>query len=239
MRTNREVPLDEIAFLKNYNPRHYECPAVTADILVFTMVSDKLHVLLIRRKNHPFKDYWAIPGGFVNIDESVEEAAYRELEEETGAKDIYLEQLYTFSDVNRDPRMRVISVAYIALVAADKLSLQAGDDAADVRWFEVNSLLHKLITEDMLAFDHEKILMCAMKRLRGKLYDSDIAFQLLPEEFTLTELCHVFEEILHTSLSYSEFKKEMLPKLLTTGKYKESSDHQAEELYRYNRNIES
>lgn len=238
MRMNREVPLEEQEFLKNYNPGHYERPSVTADILVFSMIEEKLHVLLIRRKNHPFRNYWAIPGGFVDIDESSEEAAVRELYEETGAKDVYLEQLYTFSAVDRDPRMRVISVAYIALVSAVKLSLVAGDDAADVRWFEVNSLLSDLKTADMLAFDHEQILTYAMKRLRGKIYYTDIAFQLLPEEFTLRELRNVFEEILNKSLHYSNFRREMVPKLIATGKYEEHTSRRPAELYRRNKDFE-
>lgn len=138
----------EEEFLKNYNPQKYDQPSVTVDMLIFT-VDDKLgdlkktpaekelKVLLIKRKNHPFKDCWAIPGGFVDMNESVEEAALRELKEETNIENVYLEQLYTWGETARDPRMRVISVSYMALVPKESLKPKAGDDAAQTAWFVV------------------------------------------------------------------------------------------------------
>lgn len=248
MRKNRTISEEEKCFLKDYNPRDYERPSVTSDVLLFSMIDSKLNVLLIKRKGHPFKGYWAIPGGFVGIKESAEEAAYRELYEETGiarydsetnTENVYLEQLYTFSDVDRDPRMRVISVVYIALVSGDKLTITAGVDASDVDWFPVNDLLDKIKNEDILAFDHEEIFKLAIKRLRGKVFYTDIATQMLPDEFTIRELCTVFEEILNTKLLYANFHRDMSQKLIPTGKFvmKAGRRQRPAELYRRNYDI--
>ena len=118
-------------------PEDHPRPSVTVDVIIFTLRDDDLQALLIRRKRPPFAGMWAVPGGFVSVDESLEEAALRELEEETGVRDVYLEQLYTFGDVARDPRGRVITVAYFALVPADAVHPQAGDDASETRWWSV------------------------------------------------------------------------------------------------------
>lgn len=222
MRKDRIVPQEEQEFLNHYSPKDYDRPSVTADILVFSMIDKKLHILLIKRKGHPYKDYWAIPGGFVGINESVEDAAYRELKEETNIDNAYLEQLYTFGNPNRDPRMRVISVAYIALVSASKMKESAGDDASEVCWFPVNDLLEQLETEDILAFDHEEILHTAISRLRGKIHYTDIAFQLLPKEFTMRELMEVYEEILNTKLRLTNIIRDTAPRLIFTGEYRKN-----------------
>src|ERR671924_2065672 len=137
---------------ETYDPSRYDRPSVTVDVVIFTLQNHELHVLLVQRKHWPHEGRWALPGGFINIDESLEQAARRELEEETGVRDIYLEQLYTFGDPQRDPRTRVISVAYIALVRADKQTLQISDESTDVRWFPVSAL------PGPLAFDHDTIL---------------------------------------------------------------------------------
>ena len=148
------VELTEEEFLKTYDSSKYEKPSVTVDVLIFTIFNEKsdnyrklddkkLSLLLIKRAGHPYKDKWAIPGGFVNMDESLEEGAKRELKEETSVENVYLEQLYTYGDVNRDPRMRVISSAYMALVNSDKINVEAGDDASDARWFNID---YKLIS---------------------------------------------------------------------------------------------
>src|SRR4030042_4622577 len=136
-------------------------PSVTVDIVVFTIENDELKVLLVKRKLNPFKDKWAIPGGFVRIKESLEDAAKRELEEETGVKDVYLEQLYTFGDPERDPRGRVITVAYMALINSEKINLKATTDASEAKWFPVKKIPD-------LAFDHKKIFDYSLKRLRWK-----------------------------------------------------------------------
>ena len=180
----------------------YEKPSVTADIIIFTVKSEDLHVLLVKRNLAPFKGMWAIPGGFVRVHESVAAAAARELEEETSLKNVYLEQLYTFGDVKRDPRGRVITVAYLALVDWAKLKPHAQTDAEDVGWFSIHDLPE-------LGFDHEKILMYAKERIRNKIEYTNISFQLLPEKFTLTELQKTYEIILNKPLDKRNFRKKV------------------------------
>jgi 8-oxo-dGTP diphosphatase len=174
----------------SYDVTRYERPSVTVDVVIFTLINQELHVLLVQRRRWPFEGFWAIPGGFINMDESLEAAARRELEEETGVRDVYLEQLYTFGDVERDPRTRVISVAYIALVRADRQKIRASEESTDVRWFPVSSL------PEQLAFDHDQVLAYAIGRLRSKIEYTTLAFQLLPEVFSILELKHIYEQIL-------------------------------------------
>jgi len=176
--------------VEHYDSSGYDRPSVTVDIVIFTLQNRELHVLLVRRKRRPHEGRWAIPGGFLNNDETLEQAARRELEEETGVRDIYLEQLYTFGDPKRDPRGRVISVAYIALVSADKQTLHASNASTEVRWFPVRRL------PGPLAFDHDAILATGLERLRSKLEYTTLAFQLLPEVFSILELKHIYEMIL-------------------------------------------
>lgn len=174
----------------SYDATRYERPSVTVDVVIFTLINQELHVLLVQRRRWPFEGFWAIPGGFINMDESLEAAARRELEEETGVRDVYLEQLYTFGDVGRDPRTRVISVAYIALVRADRQQIRASEESTDVRWFPVSSL------PEQIAFDHDQVLAYAIGRLRSKIEYTTLAFQLLPEVFSILELKHIYEQIL-------------------------------------------
>lgn len=187
----------------NYDPNKYERPSVTVDVVIFTLQQKELHVLLVQRKNWPYEGHWAIPGGFVEMDESLDQAARRELEEETGIHDIYLEQLYTFGAPNRDPRMRVISVAYIALVPSDNQKLRISDESTDVRWFPVRSL------PGQLAFDHDTVLATALDRLRSKLEYTTLAFQLLPEVFSILELKHIYEQILGEELDKGNFYRKI------------------------------
>lgn len=170
-------------------PRH-DRSSVTVDVAIFTLHNRELHALLVQRKHWPYEGRWALPGGFIKMDESLEQAARRELEEETGVRDVYLEQLYTFGDPKRDPRVRVISVAYIALVSADKQILRVSDESTAVRWYPVRGL------PGPLAFDHDVILATALERLRSKLEYTTLAFQLLPEVFSILELKHIYEQIL-------------------------------------------
>jgi 8-oxo-dGTP diphosphatase len=181
----------------------FEQHAVTVDVVIFTILEDDLKVLLIKRKFPPFKGMWAIPGGFVHRDESLDEAAKRELQEETNVSDVYLEQLYTFGDPDRDPRIRVVTVAYFALIDSEKLNPQAASDAEAVQWFSMYKLPE-------LAFDHKKILDYALERLRNKLNYTTVGFQLLPEKFTLTELQKVYEVILSKNLDKRNFRKKIL-----------------------------
>ena len=217
--------VEESNFLKNYNPDKYQKPSVTVDMLIFRLVNDSVDVLLIKRKKPPYKEFWAFPGGFVNIDESLEDAAKRELLEETNVKDVYLEQLYTFGDVERDPRMRVISVSYMALLNDNditKFNEKAGDDAKELQWFNINELLNGIEDSSIkLAFDHEKIFKLAIERLRGKIDYTDIAFQLLPEEFSMLELQNVYEQILNKKLYTPNFRRNMAKLVEETGNFEQ------------------
>ncbi len=204
-------------------------PSVTVDIILFTIRDDDLKVLLVERKHDPFAGKWAIPGGFVEIDESLEAAALRELKEETNIGDIYLEQLYTFGDPDRDPRGRVISVAYFALVSSDDFDLKADSDAADVRWFSMFDL-------PPLAFDHDKVLSYALVRLRNKLEYTTVGFQLLPRKFTLSQLQQVYEVILQKKLDKRNFRKKILSLdvLRETGETTREGSRRPARLYTFN-----
>jgi 8-oxo-dGTP diphosphatase len=174
---------------------------VTVDIVIFTIQSGTLRVLLVKRAATPFQGQFAIPGGFVLEDEDLDQAALRELREETGVADVYLEQLYSFGDVGRDPRGRVITVAYFALISPDR-PLRAGTDAAEAEWWAMDQL-------PTLAFDHARILNYALDRLRNKLEYTTVGFQLLPEKFTLTELQEVYETILGKQLDKRNFRRKL------------------------------
>jgi len=175
---------------------------VTVDIVIFTLSKGSLQVLLVKRGVPPFEGQFAVPGGFIRGDESLEEAALRELHEETGVRNVFLEQLCTFGDPQRDPRGRVITVAYYALIASDKLSLVAGADAAEAQWFPASRL-------PPLAFDHKSILDYALERLRNKLEYTTVGFQLVPEKFTLGELQAVYEAILGRQLDKRNFRRKL------------------------------
>ncbi len=172
---------------EHYDITRYRRPLVTVDTVILALREGRLHALLIRRKHPPFEGMWAIPGGFVHIDESLDAAARRELAEETGIDDpdLPLEQLRTFGAPDRDPRTRVITVVYLAVVCSDRLSVRAGSDAADAAWFPTSDL-------PPLAFDHAGIFSCAVQRLRHMVEYSAAVFRLLPDTFTLTELQEVF-----------------------------------------------
>jgi 8-oxo-dGTP diphosphatase len=200
----------------------YFRPALTCDVIVFTIREGRLQVLLVRRGRPPFRGRWAIPGGFVEKDEPLEAAARRELEEETGLRDVYLEQLYSFGDPGRDPRGHTVTVAHLALVSparfagdADRpttrdpkpgtrdLSLRAGDDAAALRWFPAHRL-------PPLAFDHNRVLAVALERLRNKLFYTTVGFEFLGREFTLPDLQQVYESILNRRQDKRNFRRRIL-----------------------------
>lgn len=183
----------------------YEYPraALTVDCVVFGFDAGELKVLLIERGLEPFKGKWALPGGFVRVDETLDAAARRELEEEAGIKNVFLEQLYTFGEVNRDPRERVVSVAYYALVKLAAHETKAATDAADARWFPVSKIPE-------LGFDHREILATALARLKGKVRYEPIGFELLPPKFTLSELQHLYEATLGVDLDKRNFRKKVL-----------------------------
>ncbi|HEY8462429.1 MAG TPA: NUDIX domain-containing protein [Bacillota bacterium] len=284
--------LTESEFLKQYNAGKYERPSVTVDLLIFTVTDEarlnyrklpekKLKLLLIKRGDHPFLGQWALPGGFVGINESVEEAAHRELREETNIDQLYMEQLYTWGEVNRDPRTRVISCSYLALADSIALNVKAGDDAVDARWFQVDYqvnreqetllptgfIAEKLVTLKLadqaqqltgiirivntvegrvskvkrevieapgIAFDHTKMIAYAIERLRNKLEYTDIAFNLMPERFTLSQLQQVYEVILGKQLLPAAFRRKIANMVQETGDYTKAAGHRPSKLYRFN-----
>ena len=205
----------------------YPHPAVTVDIVIFTIEADDFKVLLIQRDTAPFEGMWALPGGFVGPDESLKRAAWRELREETGVNAAFLEQLGAFGHPDRDPRERVITVAYYALIPAERLDLRASTDARDAGLFSVNDLPD-------LAFDHAKILRRARARVKDKIDEPVIALQLVPEAFTLTELQRVYECILGTTIDKRNFRKRIkaLGLVEPTGEERRGGPHRPAKLYR-------
>ncbi|MFJ5765006.1 NUDIX hydrolase [Lysinibacillus sp. NPDC093210] len=284
--------LTEREFLQQYSAGDYERPSLTTDMVIFTVTEEEadsyrklpekeLRVLLICRAGHPYLGKWALPGGFVRSNETTEQAAVRELCEETGVEDVYLEQLYTFSDIGRDPRTWVISCSYMALINSDKLELKAGDDAADAAWFKVSyrplreekELIedgyikkmeyelklsseeeelsavvartitakttstgtdYEIVSNDGLAFDHAKIIACAIERLRGKVNYTDIALHLMPKLFTLTELQQVYEVVMDKELLKAAFRRKVVDLVSETDQYTENAGHRPSRLYRRN-----
>ena len=206
----------------------YARPAVAVDCVVFGFDDGELKVLLIRRGMAPHQGRWALPGGFVRPDETLDAAARRELAEEAGVSDVYLEQLYTFGDVKRDPRERVLSVAYYALVALARHVPQAATDAADAAWFAVSDL-------PSLAFDHAAIVAAAVARLQGKVRYQPVGFELLPERFTLSQLQHLYEAVLERPLDKRNFRKKLLSMdlLVETDEVEQDVAHRAARLYRF------
>lgn len=292
-----EKGMNEAEFLEWYKREEknkYEKPSVTVDMLIFTVADKKksnnrrlpgkeLRILLVKRKDHPFIGQWAIPGGFVNMNENLDESAMRELKEETNLENIYMEQLYTWGDVGRDPRMRVISTSYMALVDSTNLNVRAGDDAEDAKWFTIKESLveeskeksdgkyqvikkielqlvsedeeeimfstllvestttnavtkteTKIIDANGVAFDHLKIIQYALDRLVNKVEYTPIAFNLMPEYFTLTELQMVYETILGKKLIKSNFRRKILPMVIETDKVKGDFAHRPSKLFTFN-----
>lgn len=264
----------EEEFLKDYDSSIFEKLSMTADILIMSVSSEetgnyrklsekKFSILLVKRDNYPFKDKWCLPGGFIRMDETLEEAAKRVLENETNLKDIYIEQLYTFGDVKRDPRMRVVSTAYMALVDKNKLKDKLSDNAS---WFNVLMLeddkayhitldngteeikfvvsktLRDLTTDrydfkitknEKVAFDHPIVIVSGLERLKNKIEYTDIVFNMMPEYFTLGELQQVYEVILGKELLDPAFRRIIADKVEKTDKVKTGGGHRPSALFRY------
>lgn len=283
----------ESDFLESYDASKYEHPSITVDMVIFTVLDrpqannrklpeKDLCVLLVKRGGHPFKDRWALPGGFVKPTESLEQAAIRELAEETGVKNVYMEQLYTWSDLGRDPRTWVVSCSYMALIDASRIKLAAGDDAVDARWFRVSkklkqekrkltrngsifkqkyslllsaddltteTLLEKTVTKHgyrqteeeqirhpgELAFDHARMIGYAVDRLRNKIEYTDLAFSLMPEYFTLTQLQQVYETILDCELLKANFRRKLENKVVETDYFTEGDGYRPSRLFKVRR----
>ncbi|MBY0356662.1 MAG: NUDIX hydrolase [Candidatus Obscuribacterales bacterium] len=199
-----------------------ELVRVTVDTLAFAVQQGSLEVLLVKRKNEPFKSFWGLPGGFLlEEDESLEAAATRELYDETNVSNVYLEQLYTFGDKGRDPRGRIITASYLALLRQEGLELRASADASGLAWWPVNEL-------PPLAFDHQRIITYGYQRLKYKIEYSPAAFKLLPEKFTLRDLQMVYEAILGRTVDNRNFRK----KFLGSGVLQELNETSQEGSYR-------
>ncbi|MCL1918599.1 MAG: NUDIX hydrolase [Peptococcaceae bacterium] len=297
--------LSENEFLAGYNPQEFERPSVSVDTVVFSVDTrqqtenirkldeQKLTVLLVKRDTHPFFDKWSLPGGFVGITEPLDSAARRVLRDKTGLDELYLEQLYTFGAPNRDPRMRIISCAYLSLIDRSKHFLirqesndtqesnntqdpinsqsqnQEQDDTTETTlqtaWFEIefsqnaNTILMKsseesltipvhsqtarngkietlsyvAATESQLAFDHATLILEGLLRLRSKVENTDIVFNLMPERFPISDLQQIYEIILGRKLLTPLFRRQIAPKIEGTGSYTQEKGHRPSQLFRY------
>lgn len=267
----------EEEFLKDYDSSKFEKLSMTTDILIFS-VSDEVQenyrklnkkhfsILLVKRDNYPFKDKWCLPGGFIRINEDIEDSAKRILADETNLHNIYLEQLYTFGDPNRDPRMRVVSTSYMALIDKNRLNEQIAKKAS---WFNVMVLEDKnsinitldngveeiklkigktlkekttdrykydILSNDKMAFDHPLVIASGISRLKNKLEYTDIVFNMMPEYFTLGDLQQVYEIILGKKLLDPAFRRIIANKVEKTTKMKTGGGHRPSVLFKYKNN---
>jgi 8-oxo-dGTP diphosphatase len=208
--------------------KKYKFAVIASDVVIFTIKDGELQVLLIKMKKAPFTGCWAAPGGLVKPAESVDSAAKRILQEKTGVSNVYLEQLYTFGKVDRDPFGRVVSVAYFALIPYTGLMLRTTEEYEDVRWYPVNKL-------PKLAYDDDEIISCAIQRLKSKLGYTNIIYSLLPHEFTLSELQKIYEIILGKQFDKRNFRKKFLSLQLvkTTGTKRIGEANRPAELYTF------
>lgn len=290
-----EQGMTESEFLARYDANAYDKPSVTTDMVIFSVMDEsesennrrlpekELKVVLVKRKDHPCLGDWALPGGFVDVTarEDLDKAAYRELQEETGIQNIYAEQLYTWGDAERDPRMRVISVSYLALIDGSSVDLKAGSDAEDVAWFtlkdrlvsetktmkpngfvieklieltfskedeelvalikitytregHVTKVKREVVEQKGIAFDHSKIVEYSLARLRNKIEYTDIAFNLMPERFTLTALQKVYETILNQELLRANFRRKVEKMVVETNQMSQGGAFRPSKLFRFN-----
>lgn len=269
----------EEEFLKNYDSNQFEKLSMTTDILIVSVSDEeqsnyrktskkKMSILLVKRDEYPFKDMWCLPGGFLNpLTETLEECAKRVLYRETNVKDIYLEQLYTFDDLKRDPRVRVVSTSFIALIDKNKLNTNVNPNASwfDVSYTEENNkvdivldngaeVIHtvinrklrdlttdrydfKIVKNDKLAFDHPIVILSGLERLKNKLEYTDIVFNMMPEYFTLGELQQVYEVILGKKLLDPAFRRIIASKVEKTDKVKTGEGHRPSAMFRYKKRV--
>jgi 8-oxo-dGTP diphosphatase len=219
---------EEELFLEQYSPEHYPRIAAAVDLLVFTIEEEQLKILMIRRKEMPFQGCLALPGVFVGEKETLDEAAARGILEETGLENIYFEQLYTWGEVARDPRMRILSISYLALVPIEKLKLKAGLRVFEVKLVNVHEILEG---KETLAFDHREMIAYGRDRLKNKVEYTKIAFELVPEEFTLPQLQRVYEILLDKPLYKANFRKKVAAFIEETEKFKTGDAHRPSKYY--------
>lgn len=213
---------------ETYDVSKFEKPSVTVDVLFFTIKEGKLQVLLIKRAAWPYQGYWALPGGFVGMKEGLAEAAAREIYDECGIKNLFLEQLFTFGEPNRDPRTRVITVTYYALAPSEDIKKIQKDEVKEAKYFPIDSL-------PKMAFDHKKIIEVGFERLKSKIRYSNIVFGLLPELFSLSEVQNIYEIINGKKVDKRNFRKWMLSSglLVSTGKKKSGLAHRPALLFKF------
>lgn len=226
--------IEEQKFLDEYDPSDYPPIAVAVDTVVFGISKSEpdnyrklgrqsLNILLIKRSEHPFKNKLSLPGGFIRPNETIDETAKRVLRSKTGLEEIYCEQLYTFGDIDRDPRMRVISCAYIALVDTEKTRINGAE------WVSPDK-----ITKTNTAFDHAVIITEALKRLRGKINYTDIVFHMMPEKFTISQLQEIYETVLEKKLLPAAFRRVIADKITPTEEFTQNAGHRPSQLYKWN-----
>jgi 8-oxo-dGTP diphosphatase len=210
----------------------YQNPSLAVDLVVFGYSKQNLSVLLLNRKEEPFKDRWVLPGAFLQMEERFRDACSRVLKTKLGMDDVYLEQLYSFDEPDRDPRGRAISVAYYALVNPSKVAIAAGSMANDVSWFNINEL-------PSLGFDHDIIFRQALQRLRSKITYFPVGFELLDDLFTMPELHELYECILDTVIDRRNFRRKILDSeyIINTGKKREGSQNRHPDLYKFNKKL--
>lgn len=208
--------------------KKYKYAVIATDVVILTIKNSQLQVLLIKMKKAPYAGIWAAPGGLIKSNESVDNAAHRILMEKTDVKDVYLEQLYTFGEVNRDPFGRVVSVAYFALIPSEKIILKTTKEYGDVGWFPINRL-------PKLAYDHAKIINVAQLRLKAKLGYSNIVYGLLPKQFSLSELQKIYEIILERKFDKRNFRKKVfsLNLVKTTGEQRQGEANRPASMYSF------
>lgn len=224
----QKTTFEEREFLQKYDSSMFEKPSVAVDVLIFTIEDDTLKVVMVERDEFPYKGCLALPGVFVGIDESLEDAVKRGLKVETGLSDMYFEQLYTWGDVKRDPRMRIISVSYMALVSIDQLCEKAANGNIREYLHPVDEILKE---ESNIAFDHKRIIAYARERIKNKVEYSNIAFNFMPEKFTLPGLQKVYEILLDKPLYKANFRKKISPMVLETDESTSGDAHRPSKFY--------
>ena len=226
----KDLKKAEREFLDKYSSDEFEKPSVAVDLLVFTVEDGKLKVVTVKRQEYPFKGQLALPGVFVGMKESVDDAAKRGIKEEAGLEDIYFEQLYAFGEVDRDPRLRVISIAYMALVPIEKIHLRTGLRSEKTDLTDVDALL---ASKEDVAFDHRSIIEYGREYIRSKTENTALAFNLMPEEFTLPELQKVYEILLSKKLYKANFRKKVADMISETDHMTSGDAHRPSRYYKF------